>query len=45
MSSADNFSKHNGPRSEPTECSEISGCKPFHTLVGFLKEFFEKVSR
>ena len=36
LSAADNLSKQFGSRSGPTECQ-------FDTLIGFLKELFEKV--
>ena len=43
VSSADILCKQFGPRPGPTECRTWSGYRLFHTLMVFLKEFFEKV--
>ena len=43
VSSADNFCKQFGPRSDPTISRAKSGSKLFDTLMVFLKEFFRKV--
>ena len=41
--SAENFCKHFGPRSGPTECRAWSGSKPLDTMIEFKNEVFKKV--